>query len=221
MYIYYWGHRHFFRWLYKICFLLDDAGAEHFPAEGPVIIASNHASFLDPVLIATCIPRQTVFLAKKELFSVPVLGWWFKSLGSYPVDRGGSDLRAVKTAMRLLKEGRVMIVFPEGTRCEDGEIQPFQEGMAWLALQTDAPITPIYIHGSNRAWGKRMILPRPAKIHLRIGPAIRPTQEERDMPRAEAIESITARVRETMLEMKETVGRLKGAKLQTAQGVKP
>lgn len=175
------------------------------PEDGPVLLAANHNSFLDPPIIALSIRRQTTFLGKEELFSIPGLGWWIKSLGTYPVKRGAGDLRAVKTAIRFLKEGKVMIMFPEGTRSSDGNLMDFQDGLAWLSLKTNAPIAPVMIEGAFRAMPRGVFFPRPRRIQVQIGPCIRPTPEELEGDQAQAIQSITQRLHEAMSKMQKEI----------------
>ena len=175
------------------------------PEDGPVLLAANHNSFLDPPIIALSIRRQTTFLGKEELFSIAGLGWWIKSLGTYPVKRGAGDLRAVKTAIRFLKEGKVMIMFPEGTRSSDGNLMDFQDGLAWLSLKTNAPIAPVMIEGAFRAMPRGVFFPRPRRIQVQIGPCIRPTPEELEGDQAQAIQSITQRLHEAMSKMQKEI----------------
>lgn len=158
-------------------------GALHeLPREGPLIIAANHASNLDvPVIGAWLIPRlgrRIHWLGKKELFDWPVIGWVAARGGVHPVDRGVADVEAFRLARRILDEGHVLFVFPEGTRSPDGALQEARDGIALLALRTGAPVVPIGISGSNGVWPKGQRLPHPGgRVTVRVGRTFRPAEE--------------------------------------------
>ncbi len=137
--------------LAKILYRLEIKGGEHVPAEGPVICVANHANLLDPIFLGCSLKRPVTFMAKEELFRVPVLSWIIKKLGAIPVKRGTGDRGAFRTAMRVLQEDKVLGMFPEGTRYRDGKIHPLRPGAALLALYTGACILPVLIHGTHRA----------------------------------------------------------------------
>ncbi|MBI1389067.1 MAG: 1-acylglycerol-3-phosphate O-acyltransferase [bacterium] len=197
-----------YRWFCKIYFRLEEHGVEHVPDEGPVLLASNHASHLDPLIVALSIRRQLSTLAKKELFKIPVLNWWIRSVGTYPVDRGGGDAKAMKVAINLLKQGKTLLIFPEGTRSADGNLQSFYEGLAWLSLKTGAPIVPFIIEGSYRAMPRKRYWPMPAKIRTEAGEIITPNEMERSVSTSEGVRLLTDRVYEVMCGMQ---ARLRGA----------
>lgn len=162
---------------YRICcavvhFLLfvlwrwDVEGLENLPAEGPVIVVANHISYWDPAMIAAALPRKIFFMAKKELFSIPVLGFFLKRWGVFPVDRGRPDRDAVKRTLELLKRGQVIGIFPEGARSKTGSLLPPSTGAAYFAAKTGVPVCPagvIKVKGAS-SWG---LFP---KMALRIGP---------------------------------------------------
>ena len=136
----------------KPLFRLRIEGAEHVPAEGPVLIASNHLSTLDPIVLAYGVPRPVAFVAKAELFRMPVLSWLIPRLYAIPLERGAGDLSAIKAAIRALKEGLAFGIFPEGTRSRTGKLQPFKTGAAAIAARTGALVVPAAVIGSDRAW---------------------------------------------------------------------
>jgi 1-acyl-sn-glycerol-3-phosphate acyltransferase len=155
---------------------------EAIPREGPLIIAANHASNLDAPLVGSwLIPklgRRIHWLGKRELFAWPIVGWVAARGGVHPVDRGGADVEAFRLASRILDEGHVLFVFPEGTRSPDGALQEARDGLALLALRTGAPIVPIGIGGSNRVWPKGQRLPHPGgHVVVRVGHPFRPADE--------------------------------------------
>lgn len=143
-------------------------GREHIPRTGGLIVASNHISFFDPPLIGIAAVRELHFLAKEELFRPPVLGWLIRTYNAIPIRRGVADLSGLSKAMDVLKGGRSLIMFPEGSRMRDGELHPARPGVGMLAVGTDARIVPCYISGSNRPGGW---LTRRSRLRVWFGPA--------------------------------------------------
>ncbi|HKL20416.1 MAG TPA: (d)CMP kinase, partial [Tichowtungia sp.] len=131
-------------------------GIQNVPQTGGVILAANHASYLDPPAVGASSRRMrmTHFMARDTLFRNPLMGWWFRKSGVIPLDREKGDLKAMKTAIQLLKDGACVALFPEGTRSEDGELQPPKPGVGFLVAKGEAPVVPIYVHGSYEAWSK-------------------------------------------------------------------
>jgi 1-acyl-sn-glycerol-3-phosphate acyltransferase len=126
-------------------------GTGNVPPSGPLIVACNHVSYLDPPVLGCLCPRRISYMAKKELFAIPVLGSVIRGLGAYPVDRQGSATSAIKRSLRVLEEGGVIGIFPEGTRNLSGEVVP-QTGVALLAALASAPVVPACVYGSDRAF---------------------------------------------------------------------
>ena len=129
---------------------LESSGRENVPLEGPLIVASNHVSYVDPVALGVSFPRPIWYMAKVELFRVPVLGPLISALNAYPVDRGKGDIAAIKASVRMLREGKAIGIFPEGTRNLTGEVKP-HTGVALLASLSGAPVLPAYVLGGDRA----------------------------------------------------------------------
>jgi len=149
---------------------------DRIPAEGPLILASNHASNLDvPIVGSWLIPamgRRIHWMGKKELFDWPFIGWLATNGGVHPVDRSKADVEAYRLASRILAEGGALFVFPEGTRSPTGALQEARDGVALLALRSGAPIVPIGIAGSHDVWPKGQKLPHPGgRVTARIGDA--------------------------------------------------
>ena len=136
----------------KPLFRLQIEGAEHVPKEGPVLIASNHLSTLDPVVLAYGLPRPVAFIAKAELFKMPFLSWLLPRIYAIPLARGAGDLSAIKAAIRALNQGLAFGIFPEGTRSRTGKLQPFKTGAAAIAARTGALVVPAAVIGSDKAW---------------------------------------------------------------------
>ena len=157
---------------FLIWFRLDRIGREHVPAEGPVIFAANHRSFLDPFVISAVQKRPLYFVAKKELFQKNRLQAWFlNSLGAFPIDRGTGDEASMETARAILERGECVLIFPEGTRTRPGPLAAPKRGVGRLALQTGAPVVPIAVLGTEsirRGWRVR-----PHKVRIRAGRPLR------------------------------------------------
>jgi len=125
------------------------SGQENVPKRGPVVLIANHTSYLDPPALGVASPRRVYFMAKEELFRIPLFGWLLKGLGAFPVKRGTPDRRAFKRALAVLAAGNVLGIFPEGTRSKTGELGPAEEGAAVLALRSGAPVVPAGITGTR------------------------------------------------------------------------
>ncbi len=125
-------------------------GRENVPATGPLIVACNHISYLDPPALGVAVPRPLDYMAKQELFAIPVLGPLITALHAFPVDRSRGDGAAIKRAVSVLRTGAALGIFPEGTRNKDGTVQP-QSGVALLHYLSGAPILPAFIQGSGQA----------------------------------------------------------------------
>lgn len=133
-------------------------GIENLPQEGPVILAINHVSLWDPVVVASSIPRQVSYMAKEELFSIPLLGAIIGRLGAFPVKRGQGDMSAIRQSLKVLKDQKVLGLFPEGTRSKTGELQKGLPGIALLMEKGKATVVPIKVSGTKnlltKGWGK-------------------------------------------------------------------
>jgi 1-acyl-sn-glycerol-3-phosphate acyltransferase len=163
--------RPFFQLFFQLYFRLSRIGREHIPAEGPVIIASNHRSFLDPFVIATMARRPMYYVAKKELFSRPWQAWILNALGAFPVDRGAGDNDMIETAKAILGRGDIVLMFPEGTRIRPGSLGTPKRGVGRLALETGVPVVPVAVIGTEavrRGWRIR-----PHKVRIRAGRPLR------------------------------------------------
>jgi cytidylate kinase len=159
--------------LARAMFRLESQGRDNIPATGPVLLVANHSSLLDPPLIGAAARRQLIFLAKVELFQFPLFGGLMRRLNARPVRRDGADPAALRTAMRVLEEGRALLIFPEGTRGDEGVIRPAKAGAGMLAVLSGASVVPVYVRGSGRAWPRGRTFPRPAKVTVTFGPAFR------------------------------------------------
>ncbi len=159
--------------LMRLLFRVEGHGTEHIPAEGAVLIVANHSSVLDPPIVGGMCPRQLTFLAKAELFRIPGFGWLIRRLGAQPLRREGADPSALRMAQRVLAEGKALLVFPEGTRGEEGFLREAKGGAALLAVQSGATVVPAYVYGTGRAWPRGRRLPRPVKVRVTFGAPLR------------------------------------------------
>jgi 1-acyl-sn-glycerol-3-phosphate acyltransferase len=129
-------------------------GAEHLPAEGPLLVASNHVSVLDPPFVGMAVaPRRAYYMAKSELFRRPAFAWVIRGLGAFPVVRGGADRDAIRTSRELLAAGEALIMFPEGTRSRDGRMRPGFTGAGAMALAPGVTVVPAAIWGTQHRLG--------------------------------------------------------------------
>jgi 1-acyl-sn-glycerol-3-phosphate acyltransferase len=136
------------------------------PATGGVILAANHQSYLDPVLVAVHLRRPVSFMAKSELFTNPYFGWFIRTLHAYPVRQGEGDVGAMKETIRRLQEGHMLNIYPEGTRTQTGEIGPMEKGIALVIRKAGVPVVPVAIAGSFAAWpaGRSVFHAHPIRV---------------------------------------------------------
>ena len=151
MNFYYWIGYHLSRIIGRLCFRLRVIHRERMIQSGPVILAMNHQSYLDPPLAGTACDRAIYFLARRTLLDVPVLGWFLPKLNVIPVNQESVDRRAIKTIIRVLQAGNGVLVFPEGSRTIDGNLQPGEPGLGLVIAKTLAPVVPMRIFGAREA----------------------------------------------------------------------
>jgi 1-acyl-sn-glycerol-3-phosphate acyltransferase len=177
----------------ELAFRLKIYGRENLIEDGPAIYASNHASYLDPPLVGVACRKEVFYLARKTLFEKPVLGPLLPRINCIPVDRDRGDVAAVRTLLRLLKEGKRVVVFPEGTRSKDGNLQPARAGLGLIIAKSLAPVVPVRVFGSYAA------LPRSGGIHfvpitLVVGKPIFFTKEDLGTDERLAYQALSNRV---------------------------
>lgn len=169
----YWLIRETFRVFYTIWFKVGSTHRERVPAEGPVVVCGNHFSWWDPVTIAIMIRRPVYFMAKAELFTIPVFGPILQRVGAYPVKRGLPDRTALRRTYELLEKGQAIGMFPEGTRSRTGYLGKAEPGAALVAVKTGAPVVPVAIVGTYR-FRRRIQVCFGEPLHLSVeGPKVR------------------------------------------------
>ncbi len=160
------------RFILLTLFRLRSHGQRRVPREEGVILAANHASFLDPIAVGCALLRPIDYMARQTLFDIPGFGWFLRSIRVHPVRRGESDLRAMRQMISLLSSGACLVVFPEGTRTRDGRIQPLRGGVGLLAAKSGAAVVPVWVEGSFSAWPRSRALPRPAHVSVWFEPVV-------------------------------------------------
>jgi len=169
-------------------------GREHISATGPVLLLSNHQSYLDPVLCGLGLSRELDYVARDSLFRNRFFGRYIRSLNAFPIQRGQADIAAIKTVLKRLKQGRAIVLFPEATRTRDGRIRPIKSGFELIARRGKAPVIPVVVDGAFEAWPRQRVWPCPARIYVMFGQPITP-DEMRQMGRAELVETLNSRLR--------------------------
>ena len=165
--------------VFRFLFRGKTLGITNLPKRGGVVVVSNHGSHLDPPILGHALGRPVAFMAKSELFNVPILSFIITACGAYPVKRGAGDREAIRNASAQLNEGWATGVFLDGTRQENGRVNDPKPGAALLAARTGSPILPVAIVNSHRAFPKGSILPRFIPIHLRVGELIQPPKTKK------------------------------------------
>lgn len=149
-------------------------GAENVPHEGPLVVVSNHASDFDPPIVSCAMRRPVAFMAKEELFRIPVLKQGIELYGAYPVKRGAADRSAIRSALNCLSGGWAVCLYVGGTRTPDARITDPKQGAAWIAAKAQVPIIPVSLWGTQAIFKKGSPVPQPVPVTVRIGQVIDP-----------------------------------------------
>jgi 1-acyl-sn-glycerol-3-phosphate acyltransferase len=195
--------------LFHSWFRLQTHGVEKAPRKGPLIVASNHVSGLDPIIIGAALRQRVFFLARETLLR-GFGGWIMRVWGARPIRRDSADRNAIGVALGFLSAGRTVVMFPEGTRSRDGKVQPVRPGVGMIAVRADCPILPVYIRGAERILPRGKLFPRPGSLRFLAGPLIRPASiPEGDSPR-ERYDEIAKRVHQALLDLERKTADLDG-----------
>ncbi|MCH7800157.1 MAG: 1-acyl-sn-glycerol-3-phosphate acyltransferase [Chloroflexi bacterium] len=199
-------------WVYPACNVLQRltlrafadfkvTGRENVPPMGPLIIVANHLSNLDPPLLGASLPRRIRFLAKDTLFNgPPIVRWFLTSYGAFPVNREGADVRAYRWALRMLDNDGALVVFPEGTRSRNAQMQKAKPGVVGLVRKTKAPILPVAITGTEHMGTWLRVINPTGRIRVRIGELFSlPDIEGR--PNKEVMESLNTMIMHRVAEL--------------------
>lgn len=182
------------RLFFVIAFHFRCLGRHHFPSAEGALICANHQSHFDPMLVGLVCDRRMSYLARKSLFRNPAFSYLLRFYGAIPLDREGTGLGGLKESLKRLRKGEMVLIFPEGTRSEDGRIQPLQAGFCALARRAKVPLVPVALAGAYDAWPRRQTLPRPGVIRLVVGPPISPG-EVADLEDSELVAELDRRIR--------------------------
>ena len=156
-------------WLiFKICWKIDVVGIENVPKEGGLILASNHVSYLDPIVLAITMKRKIYFITKKEAFNNIFGNILLTNLNAFPVDREKIDIHSLKKSLEILQEKKVLGIFPEGTRSKNGELQELKLGIIKIAIKTGVPILPVGIMGTHKIYSHGKVFPTLFKYNISV-----------------------------------------------------
>lgn len=204
----YFISRIIFKLILKAFFGFEVIGIGNIPEKGPFIMAANHLSYADPVVMGVaCNTVPIVFIAKKELFSLPFTGSWFKAVGCIPVDRSSKSSVSLRMTLERLKRGAAIGIFPEGRRSVNGALQEAEPGVGLLVAKSRVPVIPVYIVGTNKALpiGRRM--PVPSRVKAYIGEPVRFTGFNGSAAKRDKYESISAEIMAAIGRLKDNEGR--------------
>jgi 1-acyl-sn-glycerol-3-phosphate acyltransferase len=159
----------FFRIFYRVYNRWQVFNPENVPSTGPAILASNHASFMDPPLVGAAARREINYLARESLFRFPVIGPILKAVNAVPVDREGGGAAGLRAIFDRLLKGGAIILFPEGTRTPDGSLRSAKSGIGLTVIKSEAPVVPVRVFGTFEAFSRHHSFPRPTKIVVKFG----------------------------------------------------
>lgn len=180
---------------------LQITGAGHVPRIGPCLVVANHVSFVDPVVLGSAFPRRIAFMITRPIYGLRRLTWFYYMMGTIPVAYDVPDPRAMKTALRTLRDGRVVGIFPEGQRMPDGNLGEGKSGAAMIAARSGAPVIPAAIIGAHRVMPVGSAFPRPHAIRIVFGEPFRfPPHEGRRPPR-EQMDAFADRIMQSIADL--------------------
>lgn len=204
-------HYHFFhiiaRPLFKALFKFEVIGSENIPSKGGVLFMMNHASYLDPIFIGAAVKRNLHYMARSSLFKPGIIRWFLLNMNAFPVNLGAPDRSAIKHALKLLQEGKALLIFPEGTRSFDGTLGKAQDGVGFIAYRTNAPIIPVFLDGTFRALPRGAKMIKTAKISIIFGKPINMDKYRKLDPCRDTYVKIGQEIMSNIAELKEGLRR--------------
>ena len=188
--------------LFKIFLKLEIVGEENIPKTSAVIIAVNHSSFLDPPILGTAIrKRQVYFLARRSLFKNIFFGWILRNVHTYPIANDSIGKGGIETAIKLLEEGKAVVIFPEGTRSHTGKLQKGKSGIGMISYKSKFPVIPIYIDGTYAILPRGSKILKPAKVTIKVGRILKFADLYSVPPSKEIYNVITERIMSAITEL--------------------
>jgi len=188
-------------------------------AASGALILSNHQSLFDPIMVGLSFDRRLNYMARDTLFGFPPFRWLIQSLDAIPIDREGLGLAGLKETLRRLKQGEMVLIFPEGTRSQDGEVASLKPGFSALAKRARVPLVPVALDGAYQAWPRDHAFPGLSTIHVHIGQPITP-EEAQAFGERELVEEVERRIRACFENARtgrlRAMGELNGAESQPA-----
>jgi len=181
-----------FHRLCRVYFSLTFAGAENIPRSGPLIVTPNHQTYADPALVTIPIRRRVYYMAWSRLFEIPVFSWAIRRLRAFPVQVESTDSSATRAAVRLLRAGHVLMIFPEAERTHTGNVEQFKPGAFRLAASLRVPVLPVTIAGGHQAWPPGQVFPRRGRITITYH---RPLEPDPSLEPREAARELAERAR--------------------------
>lgn len=183
-------------------------GRTNLPMSGPLLVCSNHQSSLDPPLVGLTLDRRLNYLAKASLFKIPVFSLLIKYLDGIPIEREGNSLPALKETLRRLKQKEAVVIFPEGTRTRNGELNPLKPGFIAIARRARAPLLPVALDGAFQCWPPYKLLPWPHPIAVVVGKPMLPEEFEH-MTDAELLAELEGRITKCFVKARTIIGKMK------------
>ncbi|MFQ5878442.1 MAG: lysophospholipid acyltransferase family protein [Acidobacteriota bacterium] len=194
---FYWFVKGVFYPFVRLYLRLSRDGLQHLPRRGPAIVISNHTSYIDPIVLGSASPRPVHFIVLQAMFDLLLLRWFYWGMGTIPVRLEGQDTRGIKRALRILSQGRILGIFPEGSRSPDGRMGDPRPGAALIAALSGAPVVPAFIDGADQSLPVGGRFPRPTRVHVRFGPPLRFGSSRRRAGR-DALLAFARRMREAI-----------------------
>jgi 1-acyl-sn-glycerol-3-phosphate acyltransferase len=192
--------RQLFRFFFRSYFRWQVFYPDRVPQKGRAILAANHASFLDPPLVGSAAKREISYLARETLFRFPGIGWLLRKVNAVPIDREGGGPAGLKTILDRLSKEEAIVLFPEGTRTRDGQLQKARSGIGLIVIKSGAPVIPIRIWGTYEAYSRKHKVPLPRPVTIKFGKPIYFTEL-----RIEAESASKARLKEIYQEIADCI----------------